>query len=143
MLFCPEGEGDHAEQRLNALFESKGWTLQKDRFTALHAFLSALPLSAGPNTIREMATLGRLRSFLTWSCVNTAPVAAEWKGSRSPLLMLVGRRGLKIGPAEIIGHVRHFEQLASRHSRCSDRPGDRHDQSRRKDSAQDGVPHVS
>ena len=93
VLFCPEGEGDHAEQRLNALFESKGWTLQKDRFTALHAFLSALPLSAGPNTIREMATLGRLRSFLTWSCVNTAPVAAEGKGSRSPLLMLVGRRG--------------------------------------------------
>ena len=40
-----------------------------------------------------MATLGRLRTFLTWSCVNTAPVAAEWKGSRSPLLMLVGRRG--------------------------------------------------
>ena len=93
VLFAPEGEGDHAEQRLNALFESKGWTLQKDRFTALHAFLSALPLSAGPNTIREMATLGRLRTFLTWSCVNAAPVAAEWKGSRSPLLMLVGRRG--------------------------------------------------
>jgi len=93
VLFAPEGEGDHAEQRLNALFESRGWTLQKDRFAALHAFLSGLPLMAGPAFAEEMRTLGRLRTFLTWSCVNTAPLVAEWKGTGTPLLMLLGRRG--------------------------------------------------
>lgn len=93
ILFAPQGEGDYAEQRLNALFESRGWTLQKDRFTALHAFLSSLPLMPGPGFVDEMRVLGRLRTFLTWSCINTAPMAAEWKGTGTPLLMLLGRRG--------------------------------------------------
>lgn len=93
VLFAPQGEGDYAEQRLRALFESRGWTLQKDRFTALHAFLSALPLMPSPGFVDEMRILGRLRTFLTWSCINTAPVIAEWKGTGTPLLMLLGRRG--------------------------------------------------
>lgn len=93
VLFAPQGEGDYAEQRLRALFESRGWTLQKDRFTALHAFLSALPLMPSHCFVDEMRILGRLRTFLTWSCINTAPVIAEWKGTGTPLLMLLGRRG--------------------------------------------------
>ncbi|MBF6592787.1 MAG: TraC family protein, partial [Ktedonobacterales bacterium] len=93
VLFAPPQEGDYAEQRLTALFESRGWALQKDRFTALHAFLSSLPLMAGPGFIDEMKGLGRLRTFLTWSCVNTAPLSGEWKGTGTPLLMLLGRRG--------------------------------------------------
>lgn len=93
VLFASQNEGDYAEQRLRALFESRGWTLQKDRFTALHAFLASLPLMPGPGFIDEMRILGRLRTFLTWSCINTAPVIAEWKGTGTPLLMLLGRRG--------------------------------------------------
>jgi len=93
VLFAAQGDGDEAEQRLNALFDSRGWTLQKDRFTALHAFLTALPLMPGPSFVEEMRILGQLRTFLTWSCVNTAPLLGEWKGTGSPLLMLLGRRG--------------------------------------------------
>lgn len=47
----------------------------------------------GPGFVEEMRILGRLRTFLTWSCINTAPVIAEWKGTGTPLLMLLGRRG--------------------------------------------------
>ncbi len=93
VLFASQNEGDYAEQRLRALFESRGWTLQKDRFTALHAFLAGLPLMPGPGFVDEMRILGRLRTLLTWSCINTAPVIAEWKGTGTPLLMLLGRRG--------------------------------------------------
>ncbi|MEX0914726.1 MAG: type IV secretion system protein TraC [Wenzhouxiangellaceae bacterium] len=93
VLFAAQNEGDYAEQRLRALFESRGWTLQKDRFTALHAFLAGLPLMPGPGFVDEMRILGRLRTLLTWSCINTAPVIAEWKGTGAPLLMLLGRRG--------------------------------------------------
>lgn len=93
VLFPPRGEGDHAEQRLNALFESRGWTLQRDRYTALHAFLAGLPLMAGPAFVEEMRALGQLRTSLTWSCINTAPLVGEWKGTGTPLLMLLGRRG--------------------------------------------------
>ncbi|MBK9132431.1 MAG: type IV secretion system protein TraC [Gammaproteobacteria bacterium] len=93
LLFPLQGEGDYAEQRLNALFESRGWTLQKDRFTAVPAFLAGLPLMPGPGFVEEMRVLGRLRTSLTWSCINTAPMIGEWKGTGTPLLMLLGRRG--------------------------------------------------
>ncbi len=93
VLFAPQGEGDYAEQRLTALYGARGWKLSRDRFTSLHAFLTALPLMPGPAFIREMRSLGRLRSFLTWNCVHTAPWMGEWRGTGTPLLQLVGRRG--------------------------------------------------
>ncbi len=93
VLFAPQGEGDYAEQRLKALFESRGWGLTKDRFISMHAWLSAMPMMLGPSFVKEMKTLRRLRTMLTWSCINTAPLIGEWKGTGTPLLMLLGRRG--------------------------------------------------
>ena len=93
LLFAPCAQAEFAEQRLNALFESRGWLLRRDRFIALHAFLSALPLSWVESLGRESQVLSRFRTMLTWSVVNTAPWIAEWKGTGTPLLLLAGRRG--------------------------------------------------
>jgi len=93
VLFALQGEGDYAEQRLKALFDSRGWVLTKDRFTSMHAWLSAMPMMTGPAFVKEMRILRRLRTMLSWSAINTAPVIGEWKGTGTPLLMLQGRRG--------------------------------------------------
>ena len=93
VLFAPQGQGDYAEQRLKALFDSRGWVLTKDRFTSMHAWLSAMPMMTGPAFVKEMKILRRLRTMLSWSAINTAPVIGEWKGTGTPLLMLLGRRG--------------------------------------------------
>ncbi len=93
VLFAPQDEIGYSEQRLKALFQSRGWLLRKDRFIALHAFLSALPLMTDGTFRRESTMLARRRTMLSWSAVNTAPWSGEWKGTRSPLLLLTGRRG--------------------------------------------------
>ena len=93
VLYAPPEHAEYAEQRLRAVFEALGWSLVRDRFIALPAWLSALPLTAGPERVRELRALRRLRTLMSWNAVSTAPVVAEWKGSRSPLMLLAGRRG--------------------------------------------------
>lgn len=93
VLFAPLGSEEYCEQRMRAVFESRGWQMGKDRFAVLHAFLSALPMNTGPRFIRELRKLRFFRTLLTWSCINTSPLIAEWKGTGSPLLLLIGRRG--------------------------------------------------
>jgi len=93
VLFAPHGSGNRAEHQLKALYKSAGWTLTRDTFVSVHAFLSALPMTAGPGFVKELESFSRLRTFLTWSCANLAPATAEWWGTGTPLLMLQGRRG--------------------------------------------------
>lgn len=93
VLFSVPEEADFAEQRFKATFESRGWRMQRDRFIALPAFLSAMPMSAGVSRIKELGDTGRLTTAMSWTAINTAPLVAEWKGTGTPLLMLVGRRG--------------------------------------------------
>lgn len=93
VLFTRQGDAEQACQRAQALFESQGWVLSRDRFITLHAFLSALPLMSGPAWHGEMRRMGRFRTFLTWSTINTLPLVGEWQGTATPLLQLVGRRG--------------------------------------------------
>ena len=93
VLFAPHGSGNRAEHQLRALYKSAGWTLSRDSFVSVHAFLSALPMTAGPSFVKELESFSRLRTFLTWSCANLAPATAEWWGTGTPLLMLQGRRG--------------------------------------------------
>ena len=93
VLFADQKELRHAEQRLMALFESRGWMLRADRFNVLPNFLSALPLNTGDSFIRELSLFGSYRSMLSSSIINTSPWTGEWKGTGTPLLMLFGRRG--------------------------------------------------
>ena len=93
VAFAPRGEEEFCEQKLKAIYDARGWALQKDRFSTLIALRSALPMGAGPKLVGELKKLGYLRKMLTWSAINTAPVVGEWKGTGNPLLMLMGRKG--------------------------------------------------
>jgi type-IV secretion system protein TraC len=93
LAFAPHGEEEHAEQKIKAVYDAAGWALQKDRFSAIHAFRAALPMGAGPALINDLKRLGYLRTMLTWNAINTAPVVADWKGTGRPLLMFFSRRG--------------------------------------------------
>jgi conjugal transfer ATP-binding protein TraC len=93
IAFARAGEEEFCLQRVRSVFESLGWQLSQDRFTALTALRCALPLSAGPMLAEELKRLGLLRSRLTWNAINLAPLTGEWKGTGTPLLMTFGRRG--------------------------------------------------
>ncbi len=103
VLFARAGEAEQVCQQAQGLFSAKGWSLSRDRFMPLPAFLSALPLMCGPAFVSEMSRMGRFSTFLTNSVTNTLPLVAEWQGNRQPLLLLVGRRG----------QVMHFDPFAN------------------------------
>jgi len=91
--FAPEGKGDQAEHQLLSIYKSAGWRLVKNRFTVLNSLLAALPFTAGPTLVKELAKLKMYRTFLSWTAANLAPMIGEWKGTRTPLMLLAGRRG--------------------------------------------------
>lgn len=93
LAFAPRGQEEYCEQKLKAIYDARGWALQKDRFSTLIALRAALPMGGGPKLVGELKRLGYLRRTLTWSAINTAPLVGEWKGTGRPLLMLVGRKG--------------------------------------------------
>lgn len=93
VLFAPHGEGEHAEHQLISIYKKVGWRLVKNRFVALNTFLAALPFTAGPGMIEDLRSKKFLRTFLSWTAANVAPLIGEWKGTKSPLMLLFGRRG--------------------------------------------------
>lgn len=93
VLFAPLGSGEVCENQLIGIYKASGWNLARQKHIAGPALLSALPLSAGPKTIKESKQFFKLRAALSWTAANCAPWLAEWKGSRFPLLMMFGRRG--------------------------------------------------
>ena len=89
---------DEAEQAVRAIYHGQGWRLGAERYAHLPAWLSCLPMAPAGGLDSDLARLGRMKTLLTSSVVNLAPVHGEWRGQRPntdapPALLLVGRRG--------------------------------------------------
>ena len=52
-----------------------------------------LPMMMSEGLLQDMNVLGRLRTMTAFNAANIAPLQGEWKGSRTPRLILPGRRG--------------------------------------------------
>lgn len=92
-IFTELGEGDRIEQMVKSLFRSKGWLLERASMLQFPTLMSCLPLSFTPTMADDLKTDGSLRTQLQSNAVNTMPVIGEWKGTKSPMLMMFGRRG--------------------------------------------------
>ena len=93
VLFSLPEFADYSEHQLISVYRSAGFRLVRERFTTLHAFMNALPMAATPSLVEDAIKLKRFRTLLTWSAANLAPLIGEWKGTGSPFLQLIGRRG--------------------------------------------------
>jgi conjugal transfer ATP-binding protein TraC len=99
-LFSLAGEGDHAEQQLMSVYGKLGWKLNRDRFTMVYNFLHSLPMTMGPQRVKELRIMRQTRTMLSWNTACIAPMAGEWKGTGTPFLSTVSKRGqlLNIDP---------------------------------------------
>lgn len=93
ILLTPEGKEQESEQSLRAIFESFGWILSRSRYTPIHSFLGALPMGVSQDTCRALKMFGHYSKRLSWTCTNIAPWIGEFKGTKTPLLLLSGRKG--------------------------------------------------
>jgi conjugal transfer ATP-binding protein TraC len=93
ILFAKPCEAKLCERRLRDLYRANGWKLRKESFLQLQTWLAALPMMMTEGLYDDMKYFGRLKTMTAFNAVNVAPLQGEWKGTKSPSLLLPGRRG--------------------------------------------------
>jgi len=91
--FSPLGQGDAHERLIKAIYKAAGWDLADERFLQLHGLIAAFPLSLADGLAHDLARLRRLKTMLSTTAANVAPLQGEYLGRHIPHLLLVGRRG--------------------------------------------------
>ena len=97
-VYAPLDALDEAEQAVRAIYHGQGWRVNAERYVQLPSWLSCLPMVPAGGLDADLARMGRMKTLLTSSAVNLAPVHGEWRGQRldadnPPALFLIGRRG--------------------------------------------------
>ncbi len=97
-VYAPLDAVDEAEQAVRAVYHGQGWRLGAERYAHLPAWLACLPMVPAGGLDSDLAKMGRMKTLLTSSAVNLAPVHGEWRGQGAgsdapPALLLIGRRG--------------------------------------------------
>lgn len=92
-LFAPALELPAAEQTLFSLYRKSGWELRADRYTQLQTLLSACPMMWGEGIVQELTFFSRIKTTLSSECANLLPIQGEWRGTKTPGMLLSGRRG--------------------------------------------------
>ena len=101
-LYCPAPAVDEAEQAVRAIYHGQGWRVAAERYVQLPSWLACLPLAGAGGLDADLSRMGRMKTLLSASAVNIAPVHGEWRGQRldpenPPVLLLLGRRGQPAG----------------------------------------------
>jgi len=101
-VYAPCEVIDEAEQAVRAIYHGQGWRLAAERYVQLPSWLASLPMVAAGGIDADLERMGRMKTLLTSSAVNLAPVHGEWRGQpaspdTSPALLLIGRRGQPAG----------------------------------------------
>lgn len=91
--FSTFGKGDAHERNLKAIYKSSGWELQDERYMQIPGLLAIMPMTMANGLARDFERLKRMRTMLTTTVANIAPMQGEYAGSPVPHLLLLGRRG--------------------------------------------------
>ncbi|MCD8525498.1 MAG: type IV secretion system protein TraC [Gammaproteobacteria bacterium] len=89
-------ESQHAagcERKIRDLYQSNGWRLAKQKFLQFPSWQAIWPMLMSEGLYQDFRQLGKWRQMTAFNVVNIAPLQGEWKGTRTPLLLLAGRRG--------------------------------------------------
>ncbi|MBX9620672.1 MAG: type IV secretion system protein TraC [Alphaproteobacteria bacterium] len=81
------------EQTLFNLYRSQRWELVLDKYLQLPAFLSCLPMTWGEGAVEDSKVFQKTKTTLSHEPSNLIPLQGEWQGTKSPGMMLTGRRG--------------------------------------------------
>ncbi|MHB1948907.1 MAG: type IV secretion system protein TraC [Gammaproteobacteria bacterium] len=93
ILFSMPNQASLAERKLRDLYRVNGWELKKSRKLQLQAFLAMLPMIMSEGMYEDLLINGRLRTISALNVATILPFQSEWKGTRTPSLILPGRRG--------------------------------------------------
>ncbi len=97
-VYAPLDALDEAEQAVRAIYHGQGWRVGAERYMQLPSWLACLPMASAGGLDADLERMGRMKTLLTSSAVNLAPLHGEWRGQahnpdNPPALFLIGRRG--------------------------------------------------
>src|SRR3546814_6443083 len=87
--FSPKGRGDANERVLKSVYRAAGWDLLDDRYLQVMGLLCAMPMTVANGLARGLDRMKRLRTLLTTTAANIAPLQGEEPGGPGPHLMLL------------------------------------------------------
>jgi len=82
-----------AEQAARAVFRSRGFELSTDALMMTQALLASLPMTLSAPFHADLKRVKRVSTKTSANAVHLSPLVAEWAGTGTPVLMLIGRRG--------------------------------------------------
>lgn len=91
--FSPEGQGDAHERTIKSVYKAAGWDLADERYLQVQGLVAAMPLTLADGLATDLERCRRLRTMLSTTAANIAPVQGEYLGGSVPHLLFVGRRG--------------------------------------------------
>ena len=93
ILFARPGQGQRAESSLRDLWRARGFELVVDGFIHRVALLQSLPMGLSKPFTGDLLRLKRLELRTSGNTIHLAPMVAEGKGTGTPTIVAVGRRG--------------------------------------------------
>lgn len=93
VLFARPGEAKRAESALRDVWRSRGFELSLDAFIHKVALLQSLPMTLSKPFLSDLERLRRMNLRTSGNTVQIAPLIAEAKGTGTPTLLGLGRRG--------------------------------------------------
>ena len=93
VLFARPGLGHKAESALRDLWRARGFELSLDAYIHRAALLQSLPMALSKPFVADLHKLKRLELRTSGNTIHMAPMIAEGKGTGTPTMLMVGRRG--------------------------------------------------
>lgn len=96
-LITPKKTAAKARSEVMSIWRSKGFRLAEDRYQQLVSFLSSLPMSLTPPMVEDLKKMKRFSTKYSQNAVSLSPYIGEWKGTPTPVMNFIGRRGQLVG----------------------------------------------
>jgi len=94
-VWAPSNQMPFAEQTMLSLFGSRDFELSETKYFHLPQLLSSLPMTWS-EYVSDLQGFGCFRTTINTECKHLLPFTAEWKGTKTPGMLLAGRQGQPI-----------------------------------------------
>lgn len=86
-----------AVEAARAVWRACGFTIAVAEFMQVQGVLASLPMTLTPDFAHDLHRAGWMTRKTLYNIAHSMPAVAEWKGTRKPSLLLLGRRGQLCG----------------------------------------------
>lgn len=91
-LWSPKEKMHQHEEVVKGLFRLKEFALAENTCLHLPQLITCLPMT-WTDHINDLKNSHLLRTTITSECTNFVPIQAEWRGTSTPCMLFLGRRG--------------------------------------------------